>query len=123
MNRHLKTFIATLTIKYYAMNTILPQFEANQVLSNAHLNQIVEYLEEQGRLTRNHLLGYGVVSGLEIKRTAATSISISEGVAVTSAGYLVVPDMQNAQLDAKGKRILQYNKKRNFNPQNLLFPY
>jgi hypothetical protein len=65
------------------MQNKLPQFEANQVLSNVHLNQFIEYLEEQGRLTRNQLLGAGIVSGLDVKRDSATSISIYEGVAVT----------------------------------------
>ena len=105
------------------MFTQLPRFEANQVLSNKHLNQIIEYLEEQGRLTRNALQGYGIVSGLEVRRNGTNSLSISEGVGLTSYGYLVMPDTTNAQADARGKRWITYDKKRVFNPANLLFPY
>lgn len=105
------------------MQNKLPNFEANQVLSNEHLNQIVAYLEEQGRLTRNHLLGNGIVSGLEVRRTAATSLTITEGVGVSSAGYLMLPQSDNFQTDAKGKRFIAFNKRRKFEPKFLLFPY
>lgn len=93
------------------------------MLSNEHLNQIVAYLEEQGRLTRNHLLGNGIVSGLEVRRTAATSLAITEGVGVSSAGYLMLPQSDNFQTDAKGKRFIAFNKRRKFEPRFLLFPY
>jgi hypothetical protein len=106
------------------MQNKLPQFEANQVLSNVHLNQFIEYLEEQGRLTRNQLLGAGIVSGLDVKRDSATSISIYEGVAVTSAGYLIVPDTINWPApDDKGRRFISYNRRRKFEPKNLLSPF
>ena len=106
------------------MQNKLPQFEANQVLSNVHLNQFVEYLEEQGRLTRNHLLGAGIVSGLDIKRSSSTNISIYEGVGVSSAGYLIVPDVGTAPtIDAAGRKFITYNRKRKFEPKNLLSPY
>lgn len=71
-----------------------PAFEANQVLSNEHLNQLFAYLDEQERLTRTNLIGIGIVCGLE--PTAAedgASMRISKGVGVTSEGYLIVwPD-------------------------------
>lgn len=106
------------------MQNKLPQFEANQVLSNVHLNQFVEYLEEQGRLTRNHLLGAGIVSGLEIKRNSATTISIYEGAGLTSAGYLVIPDTPNwSGTDAGGKRFITYNRKKKFELKNILPAY
>ena len=42
-----------------------PVFEANQVLTNAHLNDLFEYLDEQTRLTRANLIGIGIACGLE----------------------------------------------------------
>ncbi len=70
-----------------------PIFEANQVLSNSHLNQVFDYLDEQERLTRANLIGIGIVCGLEISLemtgTAAT-IHLSKGCGVTSEGYLIV---------------------------------
>lgn len=104
------------------MQNTLPQFEPNQVLNSDHLNQVVLYLEEQGRLTRNHLLGNGIVSGLELKRSGNTEVTISEGVGVSSAGYLLMPQSDNF-ITAAGKRVIAYNKKRKFEPKSLLFPY
>src|SRR5262245_29726564 len=73
-----------------------PVFEANQVLANTHLNQAVDYLDEQERLTRANLIGIGIVCGLEIRlETGAKGpvIHLSKGCGVTSQGYLILePD-------------------------------
>ena len=39
-----------------AVHDTYPVFEANQVLSNLHLNQLLDYLGEQERLTRANLI-------------------------------------------------------------------
>ncbi|MES2730974.1 MAG: hypothetical protein V4714_04470 [Bacteroidota bacterium] len=69
-----------------------PVFEANQVLTNAHLNQVFNYLDEQERLTRANLIGIGIVCGLEIRLDVAstTTIHVSKGCGITSEGYLIV---------------------------------
>ncbi|WP_341487014.1 SprB repeat-containing protein [Pararhizobium sp. A13] len=72
-----------------------PVFEANQVLSSRHLNDVFDYLDQQTRWTRSHLIGIGIVCGLEIKldTTAGPAILLSRGCGVTSEGYLIVePD-------------------------------
>ncbi|MGZ8158745.1 MAG: hypothetical protein ACXWT4_08040 [Methylobacter sp.] len=71
-----------------------PVFEANQVLTNTHLNQIFKYLDEQQRLTRANLIGIGIVCGLEIALDVSlTAIHLSKGCGITSEGYLIVePD-------------------------------
>ena len=71
-----------------------PVFEANQVLTNAHLNQVFGYLDEQQRLTRANLIGIGIVCGLEIRLDGAQgAIFLSRGCGVTSEGYLIMePD-------------------------------
>ncbi|MFB6454701.1 hypothetical protein ACE38W_05460 [Chitinophaga sp. Hz27] len=70
-----------------------PYFEANQVLTSDQLNLLFEYNDEQNRLTRTNLIGIGIVCGLEAaKSTDGTSITITRGCGVTSAGYLVVLD-------------------------------
>lgn len=73
-----------------------PAFEANQVLSNEHLNQLFAYLDEQERLSRTNLIGIGVVCGLEPRLEEDDSglrFRISKGCGVTSEGYLIVwPD-------------------------------
>ncbi|MDD1617809.1 MAG: hypothetical protein CG439_2865 [Methylococcaceae bacterium NSP1-2] len=68
-----------------------PFFEANQVLTNAHLNQAVDYLDEQERLTRANLIGIGIVCGLEISVDTTTStITVTKGCGISSEGYLIV---------------------------------
>lgn len=66
-----------------------PIFEADQVLSQKHLNQLLCYLEEQDRVSRVQLLGMGLVCGLDISRPAATTIQIGCGVGITSLGFLL----------------------------------
>ena len=69
-----------------------PVFEANQVLTNGHLNQVFKYLDEQERLTRANLIGIGIVCGLDIRldQAAGATIHLSKGCGVTSQGYLIV---------------------------------
>jgi len=68
-----------------------PVFEANQVLTSGHLNDIVNYLDEQERLTRANLIGIGITCGLKITFDKTTmTIHVSKGAGVTSKGYLVV---------------------------------
>jgi len=70
--------------------TIYPQFEANQVLTKSHLNQLFNFLDEQNRLTRTNLIGIGIVCGLEVETAAdGQSLTISHGCGITSQGYLV----------------------------------
>ena len=45
-------------------NNNYPVFEANQVLTETHLNKAINYLDEQDRLTRANLIGIGIVGGL-----------------------------------------------------------
>ena len=71
-----------------------PIFEPDQVLTSTHLNMLVTYLEEQDRLSRNKLHGIGVVCGFKVSRETnnsgnTSSILISKGVGITSAGYLI----------------------------------
>jgi hypothetical protein len=68
-----------------------PIFVADQVLMADQLNEIVNYLDEQDRLTRNKLIGIGIVCGLELTITPS-QISITKGCGVTSAGYSIVQD-------------------------------
>ena len=67
-----------------------PVFERNQVLTSIQLNNLVNYLDQQNRLTRAKLIGMGVVCGLEIdyNKTKKT-LTISKGTGITSEGYLI----------------------------------
>src|SRR5687768_4940219 len=66
-----------------------PVFEADQVLSNKHLNDLFNYLDQQDRLTRIKLMGCGIVCGLKITYSQQ-SIYVSSGSALTSQGFLVL---------------------------------
>jgi len=68
-----------------------PFFEANQVLQKSHLNDVFQYLNQQERLTRTHLIGLGIVCGFEVEHTA-NAITISKGCGITSEGYLIKTD-------------------------------
>jgi hypothetical protein len=77
-----------------------PQFVPDQLLTSEHLNDLFNYLEEQGRLTRTNLVGIGIVCGLEVS-SDGNSVTISKGVGVTSEGYLVtVPEKKYTQYKA-----------------------
>jgi len=75
------------------MDTSFPVFKSGQVLTSKHLNDLVTYLEEQDRLTRNKIIGVGVACGLEVDyEPAPNRIRISQGCAVTSEGYVIAQD-------------------------------
>ncbi|MBD1848313.1 hypothetical protein H6F89_34195 [Cyanobacteria bacterium FACHB-63] len=81
------------------MNTLArisyPHFVPNQVLKDSDLNNLVDYLEQQTRFTRIHLIGMGIARGLEatslyeLTPQKRVAITISAGCGVTSEGYLV----------------------------------
>src|SRR5665647_1621220 len=73
------------------MNTAksYPVFEADQVLTNRHLNDLFNYLEQTDRLTRIKLIGSGIVCGLDVSFQDKDSISVSKGCGLTSQGYLI----------------------------------
>src|SRR6185437_16825999 len=66
-------------------------FEADQVLTNDHLNQMFYYLDQQNRWTRNKLIGMGIVCGLNLVQHAGV-IEITKGCGITSQGYLILLD-------------------------------
>ncbi len=75
------------------MSTLLntyPVFENNQVLSSSQLNSLVNFLDQQNRLTRAKLIGMGIVCGLEASYDSSThNLTISRGSGITSEGYLI----------------------------------
>lgn len=78
----------------------LPVFEANQILTSKHLNDLRSYLDSQNRLTRTDLIGIGIVCGMEVSYICENddpakplAIKISKGLGVTSEGYLIETDL------------------------------
>jgi len=74
------------------IQTSLPYFVQGMVLQSSHLNDLVQYLEQQDRRSRNTLTGIGVVCGFDVDVTADAEVAISKGVAVTSEGFLIAED-------------------------------
>ncbi|GAB3899948.1 hypothetical protein GCM10028803_21970 [Larkinella knui] len=74
-----------------------PVFEADQVLTNRHLNELFTYLDDQSRFTRTHLVGIGIVCGLNLTYNGSDQLTISAGCGVTSLGYLVQFEGINAK--------------------------
>ena len=67
---------------------IYHRFVDNQVLTNDQLNEVLDHINFQDKLTRTGLVGVGIVCGLEL-RTTATTITLSKGIAVTTDGDLL----------------------------------
>lgn len=87
-----------------------PVFDKNQVLTHNQLNGVVNYLEEQGRMTRSCLIGIGIVCGFRLRLEPASesesgklTLHISKGVGVTSHGFLMT------QNDCVLTKIRSYN--------------
>lgn len=67
-----------------------PEFGTDQLLTSDHLNKLLGYVDEQGRLTRANLIGIGILCGLEVSvNDAGTELTISKGCGITSLGYIV----------------------------------
>ena len=65
-------------------------FRQNQVLTHTQLNELIDFFEDQDRLTRTCLIGVGVVCGLHIHYdNSIPEISIGKGCAVTTDGDLL----------------------------------
>ncbi len=78
-----------MTTTLEAITTNFRRFTKNQVLTEGHLNQIVDYFDDQIRLSRTGLSGVGVVCGFEVSCNETTSeITITQGVGVTTDGDL-----------------------------------
>jgi len=67
-----------------------PRFSPNQVLTDAHLNDLVEYLDREDRVSRTRLLGVGIVCGLELRSDLRERVVVGRGCGVTTQGDLLV---------------------------------
>ena len=65
-----------------------PHFVANQVLRCSDLNNSFGFLDEQARLSRLHLVGQGILSGLEMT-LQQDRLRIGKGFALDSGGWVV----------------------------------
>lgn len=80
------------------LQNFYPRFVPNQVLTDTQLNHLRQYLDEQHRFTRTHMIGTGIVCGLNATYTfgqkegetqESHSIYVSKGFGVSSEGYVL----------------------------------
>ncbi|NNE76936.1 MAG: hypothetical protein HKN31_07670, partial [Pricia sp.] len=64
------------------------RFVDNQVLTDDQLNEVLDHINYQDKLTRTGLIGVGIVCGLQLGSTGST-IQLSQGIAVTTDGDLL----------------------------------
>ncbi|MGH1383500.1 hypothetical protein [Kordia sp.] len=68
---------------------IYEEFLPDQVLTHKNLNKVVNYFEDQDRLSRVYLIGVGVGCGLNIVSYSNSYIEIGQGVGITSDGDII----------------------------------
>lgn len=72
-----------------------PVFESNQILTSDHLNDLLDYLDVRDRYSRSKLIGVGIVCGFQLKFIPKggvnlnNTLSISDGVGITTQGFLI----------------------------------
>lgn len=72
------------------LNQEYSRFVKDQVLTEGQLNELIDFFEDQHRLTRTCLVGTGIVCGLHLYRSS-TSVTLTPGAAVTTDGDLLRP--------------------------------
>jgi hypothetical protein len=83
-------------------------FVDSQVLTAKQLNDIVEFFEDQQRLTRTCLIGVGLVCGLSFKGDA-NGITIGKGCGVTTDGDLLyMPETTYKNFRAYDNSLIKY---------------
>ena len=76
-----------------------PRFQAGQIVSHSDLNQISSFLWDGSNEDRRHLVGFGVVAGLDVT-LAGNRLTIAAGLAIDQLGRTItVPSAQTIALD------------------------
>ncbi len=96
----METKLAHITTQY-------KRFTKNQVLTEGHLNEVLDYFDDQIRLSRICLDGVGIVCGFNLTCNANNTLEISQGSAVTTDGDL----FQMYQVDTDGNKSLATDAK------------
>jgi hypothetical protein len=81
-------------------------FEKDQVLTEAQLNGVTDYLNDQSRQSLVYLLGVGIASGLQVSYLENSGlVRVTKGVGVTTDGELLVYSQ-----DMFFDRFMEYNE-------------
>lgn len=77
-----------MSTKLAQITTQYRRFTKNQVLTESHLNGVLDYFDDQDRLSRICLSGVGIVCGFNVSCTEDGTIEITQGSGVTTDGDL-----------------------------------
>lgn len=77
-----------MSTKLAQITTQYRRFTKNQVLTEAHLNEVLDYFDDQDRLSRICLTGVGIVCGFKVTCTPEGELVITQGTGVTTDGDL-----------------------------------
>ena len=104
-----------MTIKLDKINTQYSRFIDNQVLTSHQLNEVIDYFDDQDRLSRVFLQGVGIACGFELKDITNESMTISGGVGVTTDGDLIVFKKTGLKADSIEYNEQKFSYRRKFN--------
>lgn len=100
------TKLSTITAQYRS-------FVDDQVLTADQLNTLIQYFEDQGRLSRVCLNGVGIACGFQVSLTGSKEIIVSQGCGVTTDGDLIqlqqpVPEESTRTIDIDSIKFTYY---------------
>ncbi|EJL64877.1 PKD domain-containing protein [Flavobacterium sp. CF136] len=97
-----------MSAKLSTITTQYRRFTKNQVLTEGNLNEVVDFFDDQDRLSRIYLSGVGIVCGFYPAYNAdQQTISITQGTGVTTDGDL----FKLYQADALGNKKIDFDSK------------
>lgn len=97
-----------MSAKLSTITTQYRRFTKNQVLTEGNLNEVVDFFDDQDRLSRIYLSGVGIVCGLyPAYDEAQKNISITQGTGITTDGDL----FKLYQADALGNKKIDFDSK------------
>lgn len=97
-----------MSAKLSTITTQYRRFTKNQVLTEGNLNEVVDFFDDQDRLSRIYLSGVGIVCGFYPTYNAdQKTISITQGTGVTTDGDL----FKLYQADVLGNKKIDFDSK------------
>lgn len=110
------------------ITTQYKRFTKNQVLTENHLNEVLDYFDDQDRLSRICLSGTGIVCGFKVKCTLEGTVEITQGSGVTTDGdlfhlYEIDEETSEKNIDIEKKVYTHYKVYNNENSPYTPFFY
>ena len=76
---------------------IYEEFLPDQVLTHKNLNKVVNYFEDQDRISRVYLIGVGIGCGMNIVSYSDNEIVVAQGVGITTDGDIIKTETRRFQ--------------------------